>query len=237
MSAKPELRVDWASADAVKYACTNWHYSRSVPVPPLVKIGAWEDGKFIGVVVFSRGASSNLLSPYGLNQDEGCELTRIALTKHRSAVSRIVRLSLLFLKKHSSGLRLVVSFADPHQGHHGGVYQAGNWIYIGDTAPGQEYWNNGKRLHSRQVSEKGWNVQQGQVRKTVKPSECTIIKTPGKHRYIMPLDAEMKAKILPLSKPYPRRHASASSETVERPSTVDGAAPIRTLNDSTARVS
>jgi hypothetical protein len=156
---KADLRVDWATHEAAKYACENWHYSKSVPVPPLVKVGAWEDGAFIGVVIFSRGASSNLLKPYGLKQNEGCELTRIALKAHRSPVSRIVRLATLFLKKSAPELRLVVSFADPHQGHHGGVYQAGNWDYVGDTSPSQEYWHNGKRWHSRQVSEKGWNVQ------------------------------------------------------------------------------
>ena len=85
-------------------------------------------------MIFSRGASSNLMSPYGLGQDEGCELTRISLTKHEAEVSRIVRLSMLFLKKNSPSLRLIVSFADPQYGHHGGIYQAGNWIYSGDTA-------------------------------------------------------------------------------------------------------
>lgn len=202
---KTELKVDWASIEATRYACENFHYSKSVPVPPLVKIGAWENGKFIGVVVFSRGASSNLLKPYGLEQSEGCELTRIALTKHQTPVSRIVKLAIMFLKKNSPALRLIVSFADPHQGHHGGVYQAGNWIYAGQTASGKEYWYKGRRLHSRQVSEKGWNIQQGMVRKTVKPSECDIVTTAGKHRYLMPLDEKMRVRIEPLARPYPKR--------------------------------
>jgi len=98
-------------------------------VPPLVKVGAWEDGKFIGVVIFSRGATPSLLNPFDLKQNEGCELTRIALTDHTSPVSRVVRLAMQFLKRSSPELRLIVSFADPGEGHHGGIYQAGNWIY------------------------------------------------------------------------------------------------------------
>lgn len=207
-----DLKIDWATHEAAKYACEKWHYSKSVPVPPLVKIGAWEAGKFIGVIIFSRGASSNLMKPYSLKQDEGCELTRVALTNHKTPVSRIIKMALLFLKKNSPDLRLVVSFADPQYGHHGGIYQAGNWVYAGDTNPSKEYWCNGKRLHSRQISSKGWNIQQGNVRKTHKPSECNIIETPGKHRYLLPLDAEMRAKILPLSKPYPKRSKQAMSE-------------------------
>lgn len=226
MQDKPKLKIDWASHEAAKYACVNWHYSKSVPVPPLVKIGVWENDKYIGVVIFSRGASSNLLSPYNLDQDEGCELTRIALNKHNTEVSKIVKFAIKFLKNNSPKLRLVVSFADPQYGHHGGVYQAGNWIYCGDTASGLEYWNNGKRLHSRQVSEKGWNIQQGQKRKTVKPSECKVIKTKGKHRYLMPLDAEMRDKILPLAKPYPKR---AKEQDSEFPSELGGSTPTRTL--------
>jgi hypothetical protein len=225
--AKTDLRIDWATYEAARYACENWHYSKSVPVPPLVKVGVWERDKFIGVVVFSRGASSNLMSPYGLTQTEGCELTRIALSKHEAPVSRIVRLAVQFLKRNSPELRLIVSFADPQYGHHGGVYQAGNWIFVGKTASGKEYWHNGKRLHSRQVSEKGWNIQHGAKRKTVRPSECKIVITPGKHRYLMPLDADMRAKIEPLAKPYPKRvkQAMDGDQPSQRRCDTDSPAP------------
>ena len=207
--AKSDLKIDWATHASAKYACENWHYSKSVPVSPLVKVGVWECNKFIGVVIFSRGASSNLLSPYGLKINEGAELTRVALNKHSSHVSRIIKLALMFLKKNNVSLRLIVSFADPEYGHHGGVYQAGNWIYCGDTAKGKEFWKDGKRLHSRQVSEKGWNIQQGVQRRTAKPSECVVKNTSGKHRYLMPLDNAMHEQIKHLAKPYPKREKQA----------------------------
>ena len=174
MQDKVNLRIDWASHQAAEYACKNFHYSKSIPVPPIVKVGAWENDKYIGCVLFSRGASSNLLKPYGLNQDQGCELTRVALTSHKTPVSRIMMLAIKFLKKKCPELKLIVSFADPQYGHHGGIYQATNWLYVGDTAKGKEYWHKGKRLHSRQVSEKGWNIQQGVKRKTIKPSQCEV---------------------------------------------------------------
>jgi len=224
--AKSDLKIDWATHAAVKYACENWHYSKSVPVPPLVKVGVWENRKYVGCVIFSRGANSNLLKPYGMSQSEGCELTRVALTSHAVEVSRIIKLAIVFLKKQCPDLRLIVSFADPQYGHHGGIYQAGNWIYAGDTAASKEYWHNGKRLHKRQVSEKGWNIQQGQQRKTVKPSECNIIKTKGKHRYLMPLDAAIRKKIELLSKQYPKRIKEQESE---HPSDLGGATPTCAL--------
>jgi len=220
------LRLNWIKHDAAVYACKRWHYSKSVPVPPLVKIGVWEENEFIGVVIFSRGASSNLLKPYNLTAYEGCELTRVALRAHKSPVTKIIKVALAFLKKSNPKLRLVVSFADPQYGHHGGIYQGGNWLYCGDTAKGAEYWHKGKRLHSRQVSEKGWNIQQGNKRKTVKPSECKIIKTVGKHRYLMPLDKEMKKQIEPLAKPYPKREKQAMAvPAVQRRGSTDPHAP------------
>lgn len=128
---KADLRIDWATHEAAKYACINWHYSKCIPVGKLVKVGAWENGKFVGVVLFARGATPNLGSPYGLGQDECVELVRIALTKHEIPVSRIASLAMKFLHRSNTKLRLVVSFADQSQGHHGGIYQAGNWIYTG----------------------------------------------------------------------------------------------------------
>lgn len=217
---KADLQIDWATHEAAKYAVETWHYSGVLPVPPLVKVGAWENGKFIGVVIFSRGANNNLLKPFGLSQTEGCELTRVALTKHQSPVSRVVRLAIQFLKKKSSELRLIVSFADPSEGHHGGIYQAGNWTYTGRQPPTTEYIApDGKQWHGRMVSKDGRIKVQGKYRPCWRIDQCTPIEKPGKHRYLMPLDKEMRKSILPLSKPYPKR---ASSETSDTPSFQDG---------------
>ena len=85
MSSKVGLKLDWATHEAAKYACTNWHYSKCMPVGKIVKIGVWEDKKFIGVVLYSYGANNNASKSFGLTQYECCELTRVALTSHQSA--------------------------------------------------------------------------------------------------------------------------------------------------------
>lgn len=56
-----DLKIDWATYAAAKYACENWHYSKSIPKSKLVKIGAWEDGSFIGVVIFLMGQRLKLV--------------------------------------------------------------------------------------------------------------------------------------------------------------------------------
>lgn len=202
-----DLRVDWATHEAAEYACRRWHYSRSVPAGATVKIGVWEGGIYRGVVIFSRGATVNIGKPYGLRQDAICELTRVALRDHVTPVSRIIAIGIRMLRKAAPGLRLIVSYADTGQGHHGGIYQAGGWVYAGQ-ASSHAYIVNGKQhhpktLHSR-YGEGGQSV--AWLRVNVDPNAARVA-LPGKHRYLMPLDDAMAAQVKPLSKPYPKRSA------------------------------
>ena len=146
---KADLRIDWATHDAARYACEKWHYTKTMPVGKMVKVGVWEQQKFVGVILFAWGSNVNLGSPYGLLMEQCCELVRVALSKHHAPVSRMMTLALRFLRSQSPGLRLVVSFADPAEGHHGGIYQASNWIYSGRSNPNYEWRLNGKRLNKR----------------------------------------------------------------------------------------
>ena len=213
---KHDLRIDWATHEAAKYACEKWHYSGCLPVSKLVKVGAWESGRFIGVVLFGRGANNNMLKPFGLEQDQGCELVRIALSKHSVPVSRISAQAIKFLKRQSSSLKLIVSYADPEAGHHGGIYQAGNWIYTGPSAQAIKVFYKGKWAHKKTVDDSGINQ-----RNLMKKKVC------GKHRYLMPLDDEMRKKVLPLAKPYPKRTKEQASDVHYD---LGGATPTCTLH-------
>lgn len=198
------LKLDWCSFQAAKFAVTRWHYSHSMPSGKLIKIGVWENEKFIGCVIFGRGGNNDLGTPYGLTQLQTCELVRIALTKHETPVSRIVAIAIKMLKKHCPGLKLIVSFADAGQNHHGGIYQAGNWIYNGHTPVPKEYYVYGKRTHARSVISKYG---------TVKKDFITPVNGNIKYRYLMPLDQQTKDKIIKLSKPYPTRSKQATGAT------------------------
>jgi len=220
---KSELKIDWATHEAAKYAVENWHYSESMPAGKLVKVGAWENGKFIGVVLFGRGANNNIGKPYGLEQTAACELVRIALTKHITPVSKIAAIAMRFLKANSPGLRLIISYADPLQGHHGGIYQAGNWIYCGKSSPQAAVIFQGKVMHKRTAQEKFGGIE------GMKKSAVT-----SKHKYLMPLDKEMAKQIESLRKPYPKKPC-AGSETVTRPAIQQGeggSIPTPALNEA-----
>ena len=208
--ARADLRIDWATHEAAKYACINWHYSGCIPKSKLSKVGVWESGSFIGVVIYGCGATPNLGKPYGLPQNECIELVRVALKKHQTPVSRIVAIANKWMHKANPSLRLIVSFADTSQGHHGGIYQAGNWIYSGQGNSAKFYMIHGKLTHPRTLGLAGL-VQNIHGAKRRDPN-ATVVDVPGKHRYLMPLDADMRARILPLAKPYPKRAKQAMDD-------------------------
>jgi len=195
-----ELRLDWATHEAARFACENWHYAGILPTGKLVKVGVWEDGLFKGVVLFSRGASPHLGKQYDLDHTEVCELTRVALRDHDAPVSRIVAVAIRFLKKSNPGLRLVVSFADPGQGHHGGIYQAGNWVYTGRSKSVIEYFVGGRWRHKKGVY---YALRDsGELDRTPQRT------TGGKYRYEMALDPKMRELIELRRRPYPTSSSS-----------------------------
>lgn len=229
-----ELKVAPVGHDAAKYACEHWHYSRTVPAGKLIKYGVWENDRFIGVILFGRGASQRMLTPYGLEQTGGCELTRIALTEHTAPVSQIAARTLTMLKASNPGLRLVISFADPKQNHHGGIYQAGNWVYTGKGDKQPIYIVKGARQHGRTNSalieqlERRYRRNPGEgridyIRRVYDPT-ATQTTEPGKLRYLMPLDRAMRRRITPLAQPYPRGR-SVDGDTPPLPGGEAGSTP------------
>jgi len=202
------LYLDWCSHEAAKFAMEHWHYSGVLQAGKCSKIGVWEDGKFIGAVVFTAGSGSTTkwATNVGLKREEMAELARIGLTLHISPVSRIVSIALRLLRIQSPGIRLIVSYADPREGHHGGIYQAGGWAYVGQTPPDVRYIDrSGREHHPRMACVSGVKISFGAIKHVVKTEDCRKIEVPGKYKYLMPLDSAMREKIEKLRQPYPKR--------------------------------
>jgi len=210
-----ELKLDWCSHEAAKYAVEHWHYSRTMPKSRNNNIGVWEDGQFIGAVIFGYSISPQIGKAFGLEQTQLTELKRVALRGHITPVSRIISISLMMLKKKNPGLRLVVSFADSEQGHNGGIYQAGNWIYIGSSQVEQRFiggkWRNDVPANRMKLA--------------------NVIKrlAPPKYKYLYPLDDEMRKQIEPLRKPYPKRGRGEIDNAPQSNEETGGASPTRPL--------
>lgn len=228
MSDKKTLVMDWASHKAAKHAVEKWHYSGVMPYGKCVKIGAWEDGRFIGVIIFSMGAGDSTNGKrFGLARNgEMIELVRVALRSHATPVTRMIAISVKMLKREFPKIRMLVSFADSSQGHHGGIYQGGNWVYTGETTT-TEFVVHGKQMHLRSIYQKGWRQTIGWIRENIDPNAYRV-KTDPKYRYLMGLDSEMVEHVQSLAKPYPKREkqAMAGDQPAQRRGSTDHHAPI-----------
>lgn len=233
------LHLDWCSYGAAKYAVEHWHYSETLPRCPMAKIGVWEDGLFVGAVLFGMGSggATDGRRYDGLAQRFAVgELVRVALRAHQAPVSQIVAVAVRKLRQQSPGLRLLLSYADPAHNHHGGIYQAMGWYYVGLSA--KDYMivdQSGHRWHSRVVSSKGWKNHFGSASRAIRPSEGTRIDIPGKYTYLLPLDAETRARIEPLARQYPKRAGSIAADAPADQVGEGGSSPTSALQTTAVR--
>lgn len=215
------LTVSWCTHKAAKHAVETWHYSGRMTAVPLASFGVWEDGRFIGAVVFGAGANANLHKPFGVGRHEACELVRVALIDgHRAPTSQIVALAVRKFRKRFPRFKVIVSYADPWEGHAGGIYQAMNWIYLGKSDKDRFPLYGGRVVHPRTVSDL---VKAGKVKRNT----LTYVTRPGKHKYALALDSSMNDQLVKVSLPYPKN----ASEACDGPSPGNsgGETPARTL--------
>jgi hypothetical protein len=192
MNKKPKLKLDFCSYEAAKWSCLNLHHSKKVPRGKLVKIGVWEDNKFIGCIIYGLGATHNLSRILDMKKTEVCELVRVALGKHHNEVTKMIKISLKILSSNNPGLKAVISYADKDQGHNGGIYRGGNWEHIG-MATDQHYALFGKKVHPKSVVMKYGTRSLKWIRENV-DKDVSLIETKGKHRFVYYLDKKMRAK-------------------------------------------
>src|SRR5215467_5814274 len=211
---KPKIRIDWCSYAAAKYAVQHWHYSRSLPCSKTARLGVWEDDKFIGAVVFAWGANRHLAGEYRLKMTQCAELCRVALTKHSTPVSRILSIAVKMLKREMPGIRLIVSYADLNHGHFGKIYQASNWVFVGETGHEAGIVLNGKLTHRRTINSKYGTSDIEWLHTHVDPCARRIEGKP-KFKYLLPLDDEIAECVRTLERAYPQMRAT--SDTSDTP--------------------
>ena len=82
-----------------------------------------------------------------------------------------------------------------------------NWYFISSHKTGDKYINpkNGKEVHSRSHSPKGYNKQFGEIKKVLNTNDLIRVKTGLKNKYIYPLTKNIVPLCKLLSKPYPKK--------------------------------
>jgi hypothetical protein len=213
------MRLEKASHKAIKYACMNFHYAKSVPVNVFGYSVFNELNEWCGVVLYGTGANNNLAMQYNLKQGNIIELVRMALNGKQESTSKSLGISLKLLKKDLPLVRLIISYADKDQNHNGTIYQATNWHYTGQSMVNKKdasYIIDGKRIHGKTISDKckrfGFVKNTENAKKVYKAKEVVEYVTKGKIKYIYPLDKNLIPLCKSLSKTYPKKELNAQIE-------------------------
>lgn len=207
------MRLEIASAEAVRHACLHFHYSRRVP-SNLCGFSVFNGkGEWCGVIIYSNGATPQVAKSFRMAQGMICELSRVALNGKQESTSQAISISLRMLKRLCPLIELVVSFADRAQGHVGTVYQASNWLYLGTSQRAKYYLIRGKKTHPRSVVPASPTNTLAGVRKYIDPNAVEFFDF-GKYKYVYPLTEKQRRRFKSLAMSYPKRDQSM---TVMRP--------------------
>jgi len=195
-----------ATPEAVRYACLNFHYAKAIPSAYYAYNVYNEQNEWCGVIIYGGGATPNISKPFGMAQGETLELVRVALNGKQPCTSECVSASLRQLHKDAPQIKLIVSFADIDQNHYGTIYQATNWIYLGDMNVGERgsFIVNGKKMHPKSVYSHGWVQSVDWLKEHVDPNTQEI-KTKGKRKYIFVFDKKLRKEWQKKSLPYPKK--------------------------------
>ncbi len=156
-----------------------------------VFLGFYYKNKLNCVIVYGSGACYRLKK--SMPNPNVLELVRLFSEDNapKNMESYCISQSVKFLKENKPEIKILISFADPSQGHVGYIYQATNWLYTGLTlqAGNAIYMVDGVKIHPRTLLKKYNTTSKKEALEYLKrdnpSSEIVKVKNSRKHRYIM----------------------------------------------------
>ena len=208
-----------ATPEAVRYACLNFHYARQVPIC-ILSYNVYNDAsEWCGVIIFSNG-SLTFAKSLGLKNGEFLELARVALNGKQSCTSECVAAAMRKVHKDMPQIKALVSFADTAQNHYGTIYQATNWIYLGESAGAKYFIIKGRKMHAKSVGSCGWKENIDWIHEHVDPNAELAGMAP-KRKYVHFYDKKLRKEWQKKALPYPKKLCDSSS-TAEQPAHLRG---------------
>ena len=176
----------------VKAFVVKHHYSHSVNgVKARYCFQVGYEGALVGAVLFGA-MSTTAWRRFSDSEEKVLELRRLVLLDEaeRNSESRVIGWCLRWIRKHLPTIEVVVSYADPAQGHTGSIYRASNFEYLGVTAPdvGLRDVQSGKTYHSRALRTRDshgfYKPFVVKLRLAAEAGALEKIPLPGKHCFI-----------------------------------------------------
>lgn len=208
MAAMSDYVVTGATADELWPLVRDFHYSRKMPSAirhcfAVRKPGGLfgDTGEAIAGAIYGNPCNRNW-------EQTAVELLRLVRRDDAEiTLSQALGWSLRWLRA-STETPFALSYADTDQGHHGGIYQATNWRYIGQSKPrfdGLVHPLTGEFIHGRQVG-RMFGTQRREVLEQVR-GEYELAHHGPKNVYIYPLRTKWKhlqAQYGWIELPYPK---------------------------------
>ena len=158
------------------------HYSRRFAAAQL-NLGFYVDGKLNTVISFGQSATPKMAESL---PGKYWELIRLFSFDWagKNMESYCIGMAMKHIQKNYSHIKVLISFADPEQGHYGTIYQATNWLYCGSTdkTGGYQYYFDGDWQHPRTTVSKYGTREHNEILKMYPDVKHRMV--PAKHRYI-----------------------------------------------------
>lgn len=167
------------------------HYSKSINGVKITQcFKVVHDRQLVGAALMGQ-LSTTAWKMFGETEQQVLELRRLCLLDEcsRNSESRVISKCLKWVKKNIKEVKVIVSYADPMQGHSGIIYRAANFEYLGTTPNDKGYKDleTGKIYHSRALRTKykgEYKPFVKRLREKLAKGELEPVTLLGKHRYV-----------------------------------------------------
>lgn len=130
-----EFKVELYKRNDIKSFIETWHYSKSINgLKSDYCFKLLYNEEIIGGMIYGGLAMVNQYKKYCNKESDIVELRRLCCIDDtpKNTESYFIGSTLRWLKK-NSGIRLILSYADPNYGHEGTIYKASNFKFVGKT--------------------------------------------------------------------------------------------------------
>lgn len=184
------------------------HYLHSLPGGTQLSFGVSLGKRLMGAIAFGVGPANAHCLVEGAKPDDCMTLTRFWLSDELPQNSESRTLSVVFraLRKNTE-LKFLLSYADPSQGHLGGIYQATGCLYTGlsDAMPLYDI-GDGVKRHPRSLAHAFGSRSLKYL--TDNGVEVKLVPQSAKHRYVYFLDKSWQPRLKAAVLPYPKKEKS-----------------------------
>jgi hypothetical protein len=180
------------------------HYLHSFPGGTKLAFGAFVGTKLLGALTLGAGPAYAYSLVDRTTPDDCLTLTRLWLSDElpHNSESRFIGVVLRSLKRHT-GLKFLISYADPAQGHLGTIYQATGWVYTGLSQATPLYdIGDGRHYHSRSLSHSFGSHGLSHFQRH--GIDVKLVPQQAKHRYLYFLDSTWREGLKGAAIPYPK---------------------------------